>query len=1163
MAFNPTKQQQNAIDAAGNVLVSAAAGSGKTAVLVERVIRLITDKINPVSADRLLIVTFTNAAAAEMRSRIEKRLDDECRANPDNIGLLKQKQLISGAKICTIDSFCIDLVRENFVAAGISPDFKISDQNSLRSIDEAVLAEILETYYNANDPVFFDLMELVGAEYDDGNFLEYLLKMYNYSRQMAFPTDWFKSLSGLYEPENFKPGNLWYDYSVEKARKTALLLQKAVINQLDILSGDEKAYKKFGLCFETAAEKISELLEAAENADWDGIFKVLEGFELPNTARSSGETEKFAKLTKDYIIDTATKLKKLFYTDCGFIKKQFAMIYRPAKLLSEILVEFEKRLFEEYNERNTFTFHNIEHLALKLLCSKNGENIVINEQAQEIACRFDEVMVDEYQDTNNLQDILFYVLSDHGKKLFAVGDVKQSIYGFRGAQPSNFLRKINSAVPFESAAEGDSKKIILGSNFRSKPEICDYINFFFENMMTAETGGIVYDKEEKLIPEAVYPHCDLSPVRLDILEEPAETTEKVRTQARRIAQVIKQIMSAGKCIRQDNDTLRSAEFSDFAVLLRNTSKRAPVIAEELRKNGVPANFNEDGYAESFEVSVLLSLLKVIDNPDSDVELLSVLHSPIFGFTSDELADIRINRRKGSLYSAVTFAAENGNEHCRDILKALEKYRILAATLTLPKLITYLLYETGFLNTVSALNDGDRRRGNLLMLSGYAEQFAGESRSGIGGFVRYIINQSQNGLKSAAVQSGSDTVKIMTIHSSKGLQFPVCIVALNETPFSDNDIRNAALYSDEYGIGFKYFDEQAKEKYTTVGREVIVDYTRRKTSEEELRLLYVAMTRAEDMLYFTACAKDPEKEIGNCISSLRLSDGNPAENFYGLRSYLKWLITTSLVHPDGREIRGAGTGLIVSDTESRIVINVIAKNSTEESAETSQTEAHSDPALEEQLEKNIGYIYPYADILETEAKSSVSELANKAESEKYAFKSRPSFMSEGGLTAAEKGTATHKIIEFIDFNKTDELDAEIERLYEWQFITEREAEAVNRDKFKAFFDSELFGRIKKSPLVKREMRFLTELPAYKVNPKLKDNHGDEKIIVQGAVDLCFEENGNIIVVDFKTDRTDSPQALAEAYGEQLSVYAQACAKIFEKPVKEKIIYSFSLSQAISV
>ena len=1163
MAFNPTKEQQNAIDAAGNILVSAAAGSGKTAVLVERVIRLITDKINPVSADRLLIVTFTNAAAAEMRSRIEKRLDDECRKEPDNIGLLKQKQLISGAKICTIDAFCIDLVRENFVAAGVSPDFKISDQNSLKSTDETVLTEILETYYNGNDPVFFDLMELVGAEYDDGNFLEYLLKMYNYSRQMAFPTEWFRSLAELYVPENFMPGNLWYDYSVEKVRKTALVLQRTVISQLDILSGNEKAYKKFGLCFETAAEKISELLDAAENADWDGILEVLDGFELPKTTRSSGETEKFAKQTKDYVADTADGLKKIFYADSDFIKKQFSMIYRPAKMLSEILVEFEKRLFEVYNDNNTFTFHNIEHLALKLLCSGNAENIIINEQAQEIACRYDEVMVDEYQDTNNLQDILFYVLSDRGKKLFAVGDVKQSIYGFRGAQPSNFLRKINSSVPFESAGESDSKKIILGSNFRSKPEICDYINFFFENMMTAETGGIVYDKDERLIPKAVYPHSDLSPVRFDILEEPADTTEKIRTQARRIAQVIKQIMSSGKCIRQDNYTLRNAEFSDFAVLLRNTSKKAPVIAEELRKNGVPANFSEDGYAESYEVSVFLSLLKVIDNPDSDVELLSVLHSPIFGFTSDELAEIRINRRKATLCSAVAFAAENGNEHCRAALKALEKYRILAATLTLPKLITYLLSETGFLNNVSALNDGDRRRGNLLMLSGYAEQFAGENKGGISAFVRYIINQSENGLKSAAVQSASDTVKIMSIHASKGLQFPVCIVALNETPFSDNDIRNTALYSDEYGIGFKYFDEQAKEKYTTVGREVIVDYTRRKTSEEELRLLYVAMTRAEDMLYFTACAKDPEKEIENCISSLRLSDGNLPENFYSLRSYLKWLITTSLVHSDGSEIRGAGTGLLISDTKSRIEINVIAKSSAEESAEASETEVFSDPALQEQLEKNIGYTYPYADVLETEAKSSVSQLANKAESDKYAFKSRPSFMSEGGLTAAERGTATHKIVEFIDFSKTDELDAEIERLYEWQFITEREAEAVNRDKLKAFFGSELFARIKKSALVKREMRFLTELPAYKVNPQLKEKHGGEKIIVQGAVDLCFEENGSIVVVDFKTDRTDSPQALAEAYGEQLSVYAQACAKIFEKPVKEKIIYSFSLSETIAL
>ena len=1161
MAFNPTPEQQTAIDTKGNVLVSAAAGSGKTAVLVERVVKLLSNKEKPVSADRLLIVTFTNAAAAEMRTRIEKRLDAECRLNPSDIGLLKQRKLLSSAKICTIDSFCIDLVRENFERAGVSPDFKISEQNSLEAINESVLSGLLNEYYEKGGEDFFGLLELVGAEYDDGNFSDYILKMYNYSRQLAFPTEWFDSLSSSYNPNCFAPDNEWYKYCVNKALNSAEEMRRVNAVILDALFEDEKAYDTYAFCFNAAAEEETRLYKAAGAGDWDGIFQVLTEFNLPSIPRANGELGRASKAARDYILKLSENLKKLFTDNSEGIKKQHNDIYGKVLLLSEILCELDKRLFSEYQERNAFTFHNIEHLALGLLCEKSDNGILPANGAQELLSRYDEVMVDEYQDTNDLQDMLFYVLSNRGERLFAVGDVKQSIYGFRGANPTNFLNKINSAVPLEKAAENDPKRIILGRNFRSRKEICEYINYFFERLMTEKTGDLNYNDDEKLIPAARYPEPPEIPVSFEIVTNTGNSEESLRTEAVHIAEYIKGVMQLGKCIRENETTLRNAKFSDFAILLRNTKGKATVLAEELRENGIPVNYTLEGYAETTEVSVFLSLLKIIDNPDSDVELLAVLMSPIFGFTAEDVANIRIKRREGSLYSAFVFSSENGDGRCDEVLKRLEKYRIFAATLTLPKLISRLLDDTDYLNTVWAREDGERRHGNLLMLISLAEQYSADGRLGIGGFVNFVYRQSENGMKSAAALSGGDTVKIMSIHASKGLQFPVCIIAGTANRFNDNDSRNSALYSADWGIGFKYYDEAEKVKRTTVAREIILDSGHRKMREEELRLLYVAMTRAEDKLHFTAAVGNLENKLKDCYSGLVLSDGRPDNLFDGMNSYCDWLFVISLLHPDGKELRGEANNILTEITESRLSIGISEAIEKETDTDVLTEKKEPDKDLAEKLKENISYIYPYEKLFDIEAKCSVSALANKAEAEKYAFSAKPAFMSDGGITATERGTATHKIIEFIDFDKTDDIESEIERLYEWQYISEREAKAVSRKKLKEFFESPLFERIKASPLVKREMRFLTEISASSVDPSLTGNFADEKIIVQGAVDLCFEENGEIVVVDFKTDRTDNPKSLVDAYGEQLSIYATACQKIFEKKVKQKIIYSFALSREI--
>ena len=928
MAFNPTHEQSQAIHAKGNILVSAAAGSGKTAVLVERVIEKLCSKTDSVSADKLLIVTFTNAAAAEMRTRIEKRLDEECRKNPQDVSLSLQKHQLASAKICTIDSFCIDLVRENFDKLDVSPDFKMSDGNSLKAIDEAVLSQIINRYLTENNSVFNELLDIIGAEYDEGNFQEFILKIYNYSRQLPFPDKWFDSLSGYYKGGIFDKSSVWWKYAFLKAEKTIDGCISSLAEAIDLLSVSEKAMDAYYETFSIALDELNDLKDACLNYDWDEFFNAINDFHVPNLPIKRGMGDIYeisaSKEIYKYVGSKAIeKLKNIFYADNDFINSQFSKLYKPLCLLTEILKEFEKSVFEEYKKENTFTFHNTEHLALKLLCKQQGNETVINPDAYELLDHYHEVMVDEYQDTNDLQDMLFYVLSGMEKRLFVVGDVKQSIYGFRGANPNNFLKKKNRYIPIDEANSELPQKIILGNNFRCKPSVCGFINFFFELFMSEETGDIIYNSEEKLIPAAVYPETYTIPTDFHIIATKGSSESAAVLEARHIADYIKETMNQGLVIKETNETLRKAKYSDFTILLRSAKLKAPIFAEELKKQGIPVNYSVEDFYESVEIATFLSLLSVIDNPQSDIDLLCVMMSPIFGFTAEEIAKIRIEMNKGSLYSSVIISAENGNEKVKAFLKTLQKFRFYEVSNTLPQLITILLTQTGYLDIVSAMNDGARRRNNLLLLCSYAEQYITSSNTSLGGFVKYIIKQSESGIKSAVAPSGGDTVKIMSIHASKGLQFPVCIIAGTGSDFNDSESREASLYSTESGIGFKYFDEELKTKLTTVSREVILDIARSKRLEEELRLFYVALTRTQDKLLITATVSDTDKKTDS-MKTLLSSYGNKitSDLFSRTKSYFDWMLLSLLLHPAGKELRGNGHCIFVKETDSEINLKLI-------------------------------------------------------------------------------------------------------------------------------------------------------------------------------------------------------------------------------------------------
>ncbi len=1164
MAFKPTDSQIAAINTEGNILVSAAAGSGKTAVLVERVIHKLTRINNPLRADELLIVTFTNAAAAEMRSRIEKRINEECANNPNQAGLLLQKHLFNNAKICTIDSFCIDFVRENFDKLDISPDFKIAEEHELKTINEDVLYSIINRYFESGNNDFLDLLNLLGSEFDESNFAKFLFSVYEHSRNLPFPEIWYDKIINNYNNGEFSNNNIYYDYSFEKARFIIDNAIKMLTDLKNVVFDTEALREAYMPVFMLAEQILLSLRQKAATNEWDVFYDALYNYSLPELPSVKGITKiENAKLIKDNykflngkVFDS---LFEIFYEKQQFINKQFNKLFPLIKLFVNILKEYDQKIFEAYKENNLFTFHNTEHLALKLLCEYKDGEIIASQSGMEIIEQYKEVMVDEYQDVNDLQNILFYVLSGFNKKLFAVGDVKQSIYGFRGANPDNFLNKKNNS-DIENKDNINCKKIVLGNNFRSKNNICNFINTFFKIFMNENTGKLIYNDDEKLIPSAVFPVTDKAAVSFDFIDLTNTKENSLILEARRIAAYIKETIDGEPCIKQDEKTLRKAKYGDFTILLRNFSTKGPKFVTELEKQGIPVNINLNKFNQSIEVLTFLSLLKVIDNPKNDIALASVLLSPIFGFTPEELANIRSLNKNTDLYTAIIIAADNLNIHAKDFLSKIEEFRLKAVTLPLGKLVSALLSETEYLNIVSSMNGGTQRRKNLLYLNELASQFVSQKMNSISSFCDYILKMST---KSSVTNKG-DSVNIMTMHSSKGLQFPICIIADISSSLGGNDSRNSSVYSTKYGLGFKYYDEDIKDKLSTVPYKIILDEINSIMPEEELRLLYVAMTRAEDKLHFVGSYSDFTKTVTN-IKNLYLNNDNKVD--YGVisrtNSYSDWLIYCLL---SKTEYQNVLLNYTANDKyeNGEIIINLIDGNSLNSTEKIiNNTEVKVNEEFVNSIKENLSYVYPYEELNKIESKISVSQLVNKSENDKYAFSSKPSFMNYNGITPTGRGSAMHKVIEFFDFSNSDNIEQEIDRLYEWQYITEEEKNSLSIKDLKDFFESDIFRRIKNSERVEREMRFISEINACDIDSSLNEKLANEKVIIQGAVDICFIENGELVILDFKTDRVEDITELRQAYAVQLNSYAKACEKIFNLKVKQKVIYSFSKSATIDI
>ncbi|HEX3027612.1 MAG TPA: helicase-exonuclease AddAB subunit AddA, partial [Clostridia bacterium] len=919
-----TKDQNDAITAPGTLLVSAAAGSGKTAVLVERVIQKITDSENPCDADRLLVVTFTNAAASEMRERLSQRLEQMIAENPEDLNLQRQQILLQNSHISTVHAFCLDLIRENFEKLDLSPDFRIADDSEMKVLLQDTLDQLLEENYadavrdssvdNIDEKPFIILSEMLGTGRDDTQLADAVIRLHRFVRSLPDPQGWLSEKLEMYRPGRKITETEWgkpaLDYLSSAIGNDIALTEQA----LSEIHRDERLIKAYGPAFESDLSGLRSILRLTESGDWDGVCRAAGefGFQKLGPLRKFEDERLKSRVTglRDAVKKSLVSLKKgILCCDEQEFQSDINQLYPVVRCLFEIVGHLDQRLFEEKIGRNILDFSDLEQLTLRLLVEKKAGGFVPTSIAERVSRRFEEVMIDEYQDTNLAQDTIFRSVSRGETNLFMVGDVKQSIYRFRQAMPEIFIEKKERFAPY---GEGVSPaRIILGKNFRSRSGVTDAVNFIFHLLMTKQMGEISYGREEELIPGADYPVRQEPDFEIRVVDASGYEGEDDRDtlEAQAVASMIRKMVDSGFTVSARGGT-RPAEYRDFCVLMRSTSGRAEKYLNALAGAGIPAYSDlSNGYLGSYEVSVILSLMRILDNPLQDVPLLSVMFSPAFGFEPDDLAKIKLENRKKSLYLALTrYASVHGGKY-QDFLSMIGKLRSLAAVLPTDRLLLRIYSMTGFPNICGAMTNGEKRRANLRLLLDYARNYEAAGYRGLSGFIRFIDRLGeQNGdlAPASTVTESANVVRVMSIHKSKGLEFPVCVLAGCARQFNREDLNKAALFHPVYGFGSMVRDAKLNCRYTTLPREIVRLETGRSALSEELRTLYVALTRAKEKLIAVLTPANPEGTLKKAAALIAPNgkDGALISPYTAGRaqSYAEWLLACALLHPSGSSLR---------------------------------------------------------------------------------------------------------------------------------------------------------------------------------------------------------------------------------------------------------------------
>ena len=1187
MSVKWTSEQQKVIDLRNrNILVSAAAGSGKTAVLVERIIRRLTEDDTPTDVDRLLIVTFTEAAAAEMKERIGAAIEKKLEERPGDIRLERQATLIHSAQITTIHSFCLAVIRDHFHVIGIDPGFRIAEEGELKLLKQDVLEELLEECYAEAKEEFLDFTERFGSGKSDKKIEEIILKMYEYSRSYPRPDRWLDQCVKAYESENLEVR------AEERVRMRAADIERVLERGLKICEEPDGPYM-YGDMLDSDLEEL-ERLQRAEN--FDAMYSAAAGFKWKRLSSKKDDTvspdkkEKVKKLREQAKSLLKGMQEDYFYAPREVWQQDMQDALPSVVTLTELVKRFAHMLDEKKRLRNMIDFNDMEQFALAILTEEKDGELVPSAVAGEYEDRFDEVMIDEYQDSNLVQETILTSVSRVSRgeyNIFMVGDVKQSIYSFRLSRPELFMEKYNTY----SLKDSVTQRIDLHKNFRSREEVLDSVNDIFRQIMKKELGGIEYDDSAALYPGAEFPplpsgkedFCKSELLLLD--KEDTGGEDERQAEARMIARRIRELIRDGVVLDKETREYRRVQYRDIVILTRSIRGWAEVFSSVLGEEGIPAySVSREGYFETYEVSVLLDYLKILDNARQDLPLAAVLTSVFGGLDTRELAEIRIAYPNVPFYNAAAMCAKGdaAEDACMEELRGklrrfydqVRYFREKVPYTPIHELLEEIIDKTGYGLYIAAMPGGAQRMANVEMLTERAAAFEGTSYKGLFNFVRYIAQLKKYDVdygEAGIMDEQADTVRIMSIHKSKGLEFPIVFVAGMGKKFNTQDTKGSVLLHPDWGAGVDLIDLKRRTKTPTFLKKMIREETALENLAEEMRILYVALTRAKEKLIMTGAAKITEDGAVSDISGVFRAEG--------AKCYLDWVLPCILSDETGKVKQ-----------ESPVEVSVFRAEDLTPQQEEVQAEVMSEdvlrnwddsqvyePELRERLDAQIDYVYPFEDEGKMKLKFTVSELkkwaslAEEAGEEMYeepvVVPLIPEFLKEEEiLTGAPRGSAYHKLLELLDFTvdyDVENLIAAVQQLRQEGRLTDEMAECIRPKDILRFLGCRSGKRMAdaaRNGKLYKEQPFVLSVDASEIYP---EDCSGEKILVQGIIDVYFEEPDGLVVLDYKTDKVRTGNELKEKYHAQLDYYAQALEQLTEKPVKEKIIYSFTLGEEIEV
>lgn len=1342
-----TQEQQNVIDSrGGNLLVAAAAGSGKTAVLVERIIQMILNSDLKIDIDKLLVVTFTNAAASEMRERIGDAISKKLDENPEDEHLQDQLVLLNKASITTIHSFCLEVIKSNFHKINLDPNFRIGDETECSLMKLEAIDETFDILYEQNDEEFCYLVDCYAEKRGDSNLQNLILSIYSFVMASPYPKVWLK--------ESAEDFNITDDFDFATSKWAKAILETVKIQ----MEGIEKSLCKaiedvYGIDelvtftdkLKIEYEKIKEILYACDTS-WSDAYRQISSMTFENYAKG---VKRIPKDAPSYIKEEKDKAKKIrdnakksiekiktsvFNKNYDDLKDEIKFLYPIVKSLSDVVLMFEQIYSQKKRDKGIIDFNDIEHFALQILTEtdENGD-FVFDEEGKNIPSdialeyreKFYEIFIDEYQDSNQVQEVILSTIAKQKEpNRFMVGDVKQSIYRFRQAKPEIFLQKY---ATYDTDLSSKYKKIMLYKNFRSRKEVVDSVNYIFEHIMSKNLGEIDYNEEEKLNLGANFEEVEDEKIILggateihlmekkvpevedpDEEEEEGEDLDASQIEARMVGKIIRDIMRPNEngeimqVFDKKLETYRNVEYKDIVILLRATSAWAPVFAEELINMDIPTYADMgQGYFETMEIQVIMSFLKVIDNPMQDIPLIAILRSPIYGFTPEDFIDIRITDKKVSFYEAMrmfvgekidlsneeeqdiaedeisddigneiidvnineensyvdadmddyyqninyedfeyeneefiyndevmyeSYISENveddliyeinsnieGDEESQkselelkvrrflDDLKELQEKSMYMST---DEFLWYIYTNSGYYAYCGALPGGSQRQANLRILFERAKQFEETSFKGIFNFINFIskLKKSNSDMGSAkTLGENANVVRIMSIHKSKGLEFPIVICSGMGRNFNTMDFRKDVLYHHELGYGPQIVDFERRISYPSIAKEALKCKINIENISEEMRILYVALTRAKEKLIITSSIKDIEQNMHKWSSNISTEKMVSKYNILNGKNYMDWMMPAIIKHKDLEDIRetyNLSTSISMEDeskwsvkTWSRddIDFEKHEKEGIREVLNTMDLSQH-DTEYYEQIEKKLNFEYPYLGVVKKAASISVTEIKKRQEEYEeqedslglYKHKTtlkKPKFLSESQksekITGARRGTIVHLIMEVLDFEKVNtesEIKAQIQDLVKRRIITEKESQVLSPRKIMRFFKSPIAKRMLSSKFVKREQKIYTQIKMNDIylNDEIfknnRETYENESVMLRGVIDLYFEEDDGLVILDYKTDFVDenNKKEIIHKYKKQIEIYADVLSKLTGKKVKEKYLYLFGIDEQVKV